>query len=244
MIPKVIHYCWFGGKPLPKKAQKCIESWKKYLPDYEIRRWDESNFDVNIIPYTQEAYAKGKYAFVSDYARFWIIYNQGGVYFDTDVEVINPLESIIENGPFLGVECQDTTQITINPGLGFAAESGMNAIKDIMELYRQFHFVNEDGSICYKNIVEITSEYLSLKGLVNIDSIQECAGFTIYPVDYFCPVSFEKRQLCVTANTRTIHHFAESWVPKPTRFKNAIGRLLGQNFLQTLVRIKRILKSR
>ena len=95
MIPKVIHYCWFGGKPLPASAQKCIDSWKKFLPGYEIVRWDESNFDVRAIPYISEAYDAGKYAFVSDYARFWVLYNFGGLYFDTDVEVIRPMDDII-----------------------------------------------------------------------------------------------------------------------------------------------------
>lgn len=241
MIPKVIHYCWFGGKPLPKKAQKCIESWQKYLPDYEIIRWDESNFNVDIIPYTHEAYARGKYAFVSDYARFWIIYNNGGIYFDTDVEVIASLDSIIERGPFMGIECQSSYEITVNPGLGFAAEPRMKMIKDVLEYYEQAHFINYDGSICYKNIVEITSEILLAKGLINVNEVQECAGFTIYPIDYFCPVSFETRVLSLTSNTRTIHHFAESWVPKSTRIKNSIGRLMGKDFLQTLVRIKRII---
>ena len=93
MIPKVIHYCWFGGKPLPPLAEKCIASWRKYLPDYEIRRWDETNFDVEAHPYTRDAYAAGLYAFVSDYARFKILFEHGGVYFDTDVEVIRPLFS-------------------------------------------------------------------------------------------------------------------------------------------------------
>ena len=101
MIPKVIHYCWFGRNPLPPLAIKCIESWKKFLPDYEIKGWNEDNFDVNIIPYTQEAYQAKKYAFVSDYARFWILYKYGGIYFDTDVEVIRPLDDIIARGPFM-----------------------------------------------------------------------------------------------------------------------------------------------
>lgn len=242
MIPKVIHYCWFGGKPLPKDAERCIESWKKYLPDYEIKRWDESNFDVNIIPYTQEAYQAGKYAFVSDYARFWIIYNYGGIYFDTDVEVISSLDSILKAGSFLGVECQSFEQIAVNPGLGFGAFAGMGAVKDLLTYYESLHFVNTDGSISYKNIVEITSEYLAEHGMINTKGIQECAGFTIYPVDYFCPISFETRKMIITGNTKTIHHFAESWVPKSTRFKNAIGRVLGQEFLQTLVRIKGLIK--
>ncbi len=104
MIPKVIHYCWFGGNPLPESAQKCIASWRKFLPDYEIKEWNESNFDVNAIPYTAQAYAAKKYAFVSDYARFSILYDNGGLYFDTDVEVIRPMDDIIENGPFMGFE--------------------------------------------------------------------------------------------------------------------------------------------
>ena len=107
MIPKIIHYCWFGGKPLPKSAIKCIKSWRKFFPDYEIKEWNESNFDVNMMTYTREAYAAQKYAFVSDVARFWILYREGGVYFDTDVEVIAPMNDIIESGPFMGVEAMD-----------------------------------------------------------------------------------------------------------------------------------------
>lgn len=242
MIPKVIHYCWFGGRPLPKKAQKCIESWKKYLPDYEIKRWDETNFDVNIIPYTQDAYSVGKYAFVSDYARFWIIYKYGGIYFDTDVEVIASMKEIVDHGSFLGVECQNADKITVNPGLGFGAVAGLDAIKDLLTMYEGLHFINPDGSISYKNIVEITSEYLLNHGMINTESCQNCAGFTIYPVDYFCPISFETRQMRITPNTRTIHHFAESWVPRSTRFKNMLGRVMGPRFLQAMVKIKRLLK--
>ena len=239
MIPKIIHYCWFGGKPLPKIAEKCIASWKKYLPEYEIRRWDESNFDVNMIPYTKEAYAAGKYAFVSDYARFWILYHYGGVYFDTDVEVIRPVDDILERGDFLGVESDRNGEITVNPGLGFAASKGSEAIWELLNLYRTFHFLNADGTHCLKNIVEITTEYLSARGLENTGEIQQCCGFTIYPKDYFCPIDYDTRELKITENTRTIHHYAESWVPRSTRFKNALSRLFGKRFMSCLVRIKR-----
>lgn len=239
MIPKIIHYCWFGGKPLPKIAEKCIASWKKYLPEYEIRRWDESNFEVNMIPYTKEAYAAGKYAFVSDYARFWILYHYGGVYFDTDVEVIRPVDDILERGDFLGVESDRNGEITVNPGLGFAASKGSEAIWELLNLYRTFHFLNADGTHCLKNIVEITTEYLSARGLENTGEIQQCCGFTIYPKDYFCPIDYDTRELKITENTRTIHHYAESWVPRSTRFKNALSRLFGKRFMSCLVRIKR-----
>ena len=243
MIPKIIHYCWFGGKPLPKSAEKCIASWKKYLPDYEIKRWDESNFDVNAIPYTREAYAACKFAFVSDYARFWILYHYGGVYFDTDVEVIRPIDDIINRGGFLGVESNRNGIYTVNPGLGFAATQGTAVIGEMVNLYSTFHFINTDGASDLKNIVEITTDYLSSKGLQNTDEIQECCGFTIYPKDYFCPIDYDTRELKITENTRTIHHYAESWVPRSTRFKNALSRLFGKRFMTCLIRIKAFVKK-
>ena len=243
MIPKIIHYCWFGGKPLPKSAQKCIRSWKKYLPDYEIKRWDESNFDVNAISYINEAYSVEKYAFVSDYARFWILYHHGGVYFDTDVEVLKPLDDIIQKGNFLGVEQQDANVITVAPGLGLGVEKNNPMLRELMEIYQNSHFILEDGTLCLKNIVEITTEFLLDKGLKNTAEIQQCYGFTIYPKEFFCPIDYQTRELRVTENTRTIHHYAESWVPKSTRFKNAIGRLFGNRFLQGLIWVKRFLKG-
>ena len=243
MIPKIIHYCWFGGKPLPRSAEKCIAAWKKYLPGYEVKRWDESNFDVNAIPYTREAYAACKYAFVSDYARFWILYHYGGVYFDTDVEVIRPIDDIINRGGFLGVESNRNGIYTVNPGLGFAATQGTAVIGEMMNLYSTFHFINTDGALDLKNIVEITTEYLSARGLRNTDEIQQCCGFTIYPKDYFCPIDYDTRELKITENTRTIHHYAESWVPRSTRFKNALSRLFGKRFMTCLIRIKAFVKK-
>ncbi len=228
---------------MPKSAEKCIASWKMYLPDYEIVRWDESNFDVNIIPYTKEAYAAGKYAFVSDFARFWILYHYGGIYFDTDVEVIRPVDDILERGDFLGVESDRNGEITVNPGLGFAASKGSEAIWELLNLYRTFHFLNADGTHCLKNIVEITTEYLSARGLENTGEIQQCCGFTIYPKDYFCPIDYDTRELKITENTRTIHHYAESWVPRSTRFKNALSRLFGKRFMSCLIRIKAFVKK-
>ena len=242
-IPKIIQYCWFGGKLLPRSAEKCIASWKKFLPEYEIVRWDESNFDVNAIPYTREAYAAGKYAFVSDYARFWILYHHGGVYFDTDVEVINSLDDILSRGNFMGVEQQSYEKITVAPGLGIGVTPGNFLFGQMLEVYSRAHFLNDDGTPCLKNIVEITTEQLQKYGLRNISEIQECCGFTIYPKDYFCPIDYDTRELKITENTRTIHHYAESWVPRSTRFKNALSRLFGKRFMSCLIRIKAFVKK-
>ena len=243
MIPKIIHYCWFGGKPLPKSAETCIASWKKYLPDYEIKRWDESNFDVNAIPYTREAYAACKFAFVSDYARFWILYHYGGVYFDTDVEAINNMDDIISAGNFMGVEQQNDERITVAPGLGMGVIRENSLFGHMIEVYSRAHFLSDDGTPCLKNIVEITTEQLQKYGLRNISEIQECCGFTIYPKDYFCPIDYDTRELKITENTRTIHHYAESWVPRSTRFKNALSRLFGKRFMSCLIRIKAFVKK-
>lgn len=243
MIPKTIHYCWFGGKPLPKSAEKCIKSWQQYLPEYRIIRWDESIFDIDSIPYTREAYAAKKFAFVSDYARFWILYHYGGIYFDTDVEVLKPIDDIVEAGNFLGVEQQDSTHITVAPGLGLGAEKNNPLFKDLMEIYQNSYFLCEEGTVKVQNIVEITTDYLMAKGLRNTVSIQQCCGFTIYPKDYFCPIDYDTRELKITENTRTIHHYAESWVPKSTRIKNTIGRMFGKRFLNALIGIKRVLNG-
>ena len=142
MIPKKIHYCWFGGNPLPEFAKKYIESWKKYLPEYEIIEWNESNYDVRKIPYISQAYDAKKYAFVSDYARFDIIYEHGGVYFDTDVEVIKDMTGILEHGAFAGIESAGA----LNAGLGFATRQREPILKEILESYKDEKFLNDDGS--------------------------------------------------------------------------------------------------
>ena len=131
MIPKKIHYCWFGRNPLPESAKKCIASWRKYFPDYEIIEWNEDNYDVNKIPYTQQAYAAKKYAFVSDYARFDILYQHGGIYFDTDVEVIKSFDDVLEHGAFMGCEIDGSSRsgIAVAPGLGIAAAPGLGLYK-------------------------------------------------------------------------------------------------------------------
>lgn len=243
-IPKIIHYCWFGGKELPSSAIKCIESWKKYLPDYEIKRWDESNFDVNIIPYTAQAYEAKKYAFVSDYARFGILYKYGGLYFDTDVEVIRPLDDIIAAGPFMGCEnpyqeCGTPDSLGVNPGLGIGVNPGDGLYKEILNLYNHLDFVNPDGKNNPETVVTYTTRLLCSKGLKNLCHIQEVCGIKIYPSEYFCPISTQDGKLRITKNTRTIHHYAQSWQSSQRKWIRRAVLMIGGPRLKLF--IKRII---
>lgn len=212
MIPKVIHYCWFGRNPLPPLAIKCIESWKKFLPDYEIKEWNEDNFDVNIIPYTSEAYSAKKYAFVSDYARFWILYNYGGLYFDTDVEIIRPINDIIEKGNFWGCEgsYHNKNILSIAPGLGIGCISGHYIYKKLLDYYSNLHFI-EGNSLNYVTIVEYTTNIFKELGWEQKNVIQQIYDMNIYPTDYFSPIDLVTNKLTKTRNTRSIHWYAGSW---------------------------------
>lgn len=213
MIPKIIHYCWFGRNPLPDSAVKCINSWRKFFPDYEIKEWNEDNFDVKIIPYTAEAYAAKKYAFVSDYARFWILYKYGGVYFDTDVEVIKPMDDIIERGPFMGIEdfYPDGTYPMVAPGLGIAVNAGHEFYKKLLDYYATIHFMLEDGSLNQETVVRHTTKLLVEAGMQPHTELQEVSGIWIYPKDYFNPLDDLTGRLTKTDNTRSIHWFARTW---------------------------------
>lgn len=217
MIPKIIHYCWFGRNPLPKSAIKCINSWKKFFPDYEIKEWNEDNFDVNIIPYTAEAYKMKKYAFVSDYARFWILYRHGGLYFDTDVEVIKPMDDIVAHGPFMGIEVPATKMIlpAVAPGLGLGVIPGLGLYKEILDYYTPLHFLKKDGTLNQVTVVNHVTKVLEQNGLLSTNDIQEVAGVWIYPRDYFNPLDDSTGRLMTTENTRTIHWYTRTWSDSP-----------------------------
>lgn len=243
MIPKIIHYCWFGRNPLPDLAQRCIASWRKYLPDYEIWQWAEEplnvnenenqkdnnlfdrklSFDVNIIPYTAEAYRQKKFAFVSDYARFWILYRYGGIYFDTDVEVIRPMNNIIERGNFMGFEVDPDGENTpgkyaprycfgVNPGVGFGIEKEHPFLKRMLDLYSALTFQPVPKDIAwYKTIVAYTTEELCSCGLKNIKGIQDVEGIKIYPRVYFSPINVVSGKFTITEYTYSIHRFTSTW---------------------------------
>lgn len=239
MIPKKIHYCWFGGKPLNEMGEKCLASWKKYFPDYEIIEWNESNFDVHCCKYVEEAYGAKKWAFVSDYARFKILYEQGGVYFDTDVEVIKSFDDILAKGNFMGCENKVSTEKTgfglaIAPGLGLAVVPGLGFIKELLDDYHKSSFKNADGSLDLTTIVERTTKFLRLYGLEEKNEIQTVAGITIYPVDYFCPIEMSTHKLIITENTRSIHHYAATWVDKKSKSRGKIYRFIRRSFGKTI----------
>lgn len=214
MIPKIIHYCWFGRNPLPDSALKCIASWRKYLPDYEIKEWNEDNFDVNIIPYTQQAYEAKKYAFVSDYARFWILYHYGGLYFDTDVEVIRPMDEIVKRGPFMGIEKKAflNGKPMVNPGLGMGSEVGNPVYAQMLSDYAGKLFLMSDGSLNTATIVEYTTKVLYNLGMKAIPEMQEVKGIWIYPEDVFCPMDSTTGIVTTTIRTVSIHHYDCSWI--------------------------------
>lgn len=213
MIPKIIHYCWFGGNPLPDDAKKCIASWKKYLPNYEIKEWNESNFSLTCCDYIKEAYQAKKWAFVSDYARFWILYNYGGLYFDTDVEIIKPMEDLVEKGPFMGEEAglPNSRKSECNPGLGLAAAPGLGLYKEILDYYSTQHFLTSVGTLYQETVVTKVTNVLRKHGFKGNGSIECIDGVYIYPPEYFCPMNYTTGKMTITENTRSIHHYSATW---------------------------------
>jgi len=242
MIPKVIHYCWFGRNPLPESAVKCIDSWKKYLPDHEIKEWNEDNFNVNILPYTKDAYEARKFAFVSDYARFWVLYKFGGVYFDVDVEVIKPIDDILEKGAFWGFESEKGQKPAIAPGLGIASEAGNPVYKTILERYETMSFFEADGTMSKFSMIPMVTELFISKGL-KADGTVECVeGNWFYPKDWFNPFDDATGRLNKTSNTRCIHWFMKSWLPPEPAWKKSLKRMIHRIFGTSFTsRIKKML---
>ena len=216
MIPKIIHYCWFGHNPLPDLALKCIASWKRYMPDFEIKEWNEDNFNVNMIPYTREAYRLKKYAFVSDFARMWILFHYGGIYFDTDVELIRPIDDILNRGPFMGIESIKGNVINVAPGLGLGTEKNHHLYKEVIKWYEQHHYTTWLGDYT-GTIVRIVSDILHKNGLKCIGNYYYGSDICIYPKDYFCPLDYYTGVLEISPNTRSIHHYDASWKSKKKR---------------------------
>ncbi len=231
MIPKIIHYCWFGGNPLPQDAQQFIKSWKKHLPDYKIIEWNEENFDINCNQYCKEAYEAKKYAFVSDLARLHALCNYGGIYFDTDVEVLKSLDDLLIHKAFGGFENINSIGTAV-----IGCEKGFNLFEEFLDVYKDKKFLNDDGT--YDNTANVVylTQICEKNGFKANNQKQNVNGFMIYPKEYFSPKDYDVDKIITTPNSYTIHHFAYSWFSKEEAkrhkkavfFRNAFGRKFGE----------------
>lgn len=237
-IPKIIHYCWFGPNEIPQAFKMYMNSWKKFFPGYEIKEWNESNFDIHCCRYVEEAYFAKKYAFVSDYARFKILYEYGGLYFDTDVEVIRSFDDILERGPFIGLEQTlspaSRSGLAANPGLGLAAYPGMDLFKRMLDFYDEKSFLNADGTYNLQTIVDYTTDELMKYGLTKKKGIQLIDGIFVYPRDYFCPADYYTGEIKITKNTHSIHHYAATWHSPKEEYIVKAQRIYCRFFPKTL----------
>lgn len=209
MIPKKIHYCWFGGNPLPKDVQKYIDTWKKFCPDYEIKEWNEQNFDIHLNRYVEEAYQQRKWAFVSDVARIYALYTEGGIYMDTDVEVVRNLDPLLNHSGFLGFE---GTQWIATNMVGF--EEKHELLRLFLDSYNHRIFVKPDGSLDQTTNVEELTKLLIEKYHLRLNGMQQNlqGDVIIYPTDYFSPYDYIQGKLNRTPNTYSIHWFSQTWV--------------------------------
>lgn len=222
MIPKIIHYCWFGNKPKGKKELKCIESWKKYCPDYEIIEWNESNVNLDMMPFVRQAYDAEKYAFVSDVVRLWALLNFGGIYFDTDVEIIRKFDDLLEYDGFIGFE----TSKFVASGLCLSAVDGNQIINEMYDFYSEISFFNDDGSLNAIGCPKVNTQVLINHGLKTNGEFQVIENFAVFPVDYFNPYDDPTGKLNVTENTYSIHWYSKSWMNKKSIIRSKISKPL------------------
>ena len=234
MIPKRIHYCWFGRGPMPELALKCIESWHRHMPDYEYKLWNEDNFDIHINSYVEEAYQAKKYAFVTDYVRLYALYVEGGIYMDTDVEALKSYDDLLRYPGFIGFE--GTKFFPIGTGT-IACMSGSEWAKEQLDAYIGVHFINSDGSFdLTTNPTRITS-VMEKQGFVRNGREQDYKDIHVFPVDYFCPRQ-TTGEIFMTENTYCDHHFMGSWEER--KKKNILLTIIGQKNLTRLIKMKRI----
>lgn len=222
MIPKKIHYCWFGRGEKPKLAQKCIASWKKCMPDYEIIEWNEDNFDVNMNAYTRMCYKEKKFAFLSDYVRLLVVYQNGGLYFDTDVEVVRPFDDLLGYEAFFGFE-NDTH---VASGLGFGAKKGNPVLEQMIQEYAPYMDGTKGVAMCPKlNTSALTKFGLKLDG-----TKQTLQNVIVVPEEYFNPMDSTTGVLKMTKNTYSIHRYSMSWLPPHKRIRSKITQRIHRIF--------------
>lgn len=241
MIPKKIHYCWFGGNPKSKLINKCMDSWKKFFPDYEIIEWNEENFDINCCQYVKEAYENKKWAFVSDYARHYVLNKYGGVYVDTDVEILKPIDELLASN-FIGFEKESQ----VNSGLIMGCEKNSSFCKKILEEYNLDKFINEDG-LNLRTVCERATDIFVSYGLKLDNTTQEVSDYIVYDTSYFNPYNFITGRIKITENTYTIHHYAGSWLSKKELRKKKmiriISKIIGEKNFNKLIELKHSLQG-
>ena len=238
-MSKYIHYCWFGGKPLPKLAKKCIKSWKKYLPDYEIIEWNENNVDLEECPFIKEAYANKKWAFVADYARTKAIYEMGGIYFDTDMMIKKPIDFLLDKETFLGVE----DSMMVNAAVWGASKPKSYFAKRMIDYYRsKDHF--EIDNIYKMSIPRIITKILDEFGFdPSINEVQVLhKDIYVYPRPYFYPLSFDFKDNKFDENTCMVHYFDATWIPKNEQIEMKLIRKFGAKPVAFALKIYRFLK--
>ena len=244
MKSKYIHYCWFGGKPLPKLAKKCLKSWKKYLPDYEIIRWDETNVNINECPFIKEAYENKKWAFVADYARTKAIYEMGGIYFDTDMLVTKPIDFLLDKETFLGVE----DSMMVATGVWGSSKPKSFFSKEMLDFYQNQENFDIHNMFKY-SIPRVMTKILSDYGYDHTkNEIQELKhNISIYPREYFYPLSFNFKNNIFTENTCMIHYYDASWFSKKAKLKIKLNRIFGEKNVDklniSLKKVKNLVKK-
>ena len=233
MIPKIIHYCWFGRGPMPELAEKCIASWHKFMPNYEYKLWNEDNFDVNSVPYTKEAYEARKFAFVTDYVRLWALYTEGGIYMDTDVEILKPLDDLLHLSAFTGYEGSKTQP----PVTGLmASKAGGKWVKEQLESYNGSHFIKEDGSFDLTTNTIRISTIMRNNGFIQDGKYSVYKDMHVFPTEYFCPRQ-TTGEFSLTENTYCDHHFMGTW--NDNSRGGFLLKVIGQKNMTRLIKLKR-----
>lgn len=235
MIPKIIHYCWFGRGEMPELAQKCIASWHQFMPDWEYKLWNEDNFDVNSVPYTKEAYEAKKYAFVSDYVRLWALEREGGLYMDVDFEVYKPFDDLLNWNAFAGFE--GSKHVPVMMGV-IASRPHGKWVKEQLDYYSDRHFVKEDSSCDLTTNVAFVTAKMHEQGFSQNGKEQDYKDLHVFPVDYFCPRQ-TTGEYFKTEHTYCEHRGLGSWNECDEGWKSKIARIVGAKNMTRLIKLKR-----
>lgn len=247
MIPKQIHLCWLSGDPYPQKIQRCIDSWKEFLPDYEIILWDTNRFDIESVPWVKQAFEAKKYAFAADYIRFYALYNYGGIYLDSDVEVLKSFDPLLDLPYFAGAETAGTIEAAV-----LGAEKGCDWIKQCLDYYEGRNFVKADGSYDIRMLPDIMDQQIAeLKPIIkmhygDVETLHErdlTEAVYVLPPAFFSPKVFDSRQVLLTPDTMAIHHYQNSWFSTKAfayyRTRTFFVNMLGYKFVRGVERLIR-----